>query len=225
MQKRCLIHDSSRSGHIPQRLRRGSFIFSEFDQANIPHILDVVAADWSPPQADMAFKRFYAEYTVRHNIWDAKYSLQATDDEGHFLVACFSAERGAKEGLEKADKWILDQTDGGKLLTEEKKNSFAVSRSYLSMMDKKTAALMNDDDIKLVLFVSCQKGAGFPLLEKFKAELKAHGYKNMYLWTDSDCNYDWYFRRGYELVEKGIYEPFSGENEPYCTFVFRQKLL
>ena len=54
--------------------------FSEFDERNIPYILDLVAPDWSPPNADMAFKRFYAEYTVRHNIWDATFSLQATDE-------------------------------------------------------------------------------------------------------------------------------------------------
>lgn len=198
--------------------------FLPFEEANISHILDVVAPDWSPPQADMAFKRFYAEYTVRHNIWDAKFSLQATDDDGRFLAACFAAERGAHKGLKMADKWILDQTGGGKLLTEEKKEAFAVCKSYLGMMDKKTDSLMNDDDIKLVLFVSRQKGAGFPLLERFKANLKAHGYKNMYLWTDSDCNYNWYFKHGYELVEKDFYEPFSYENEPYETFVFRKKL-
>ena len=200
-------------------------IYSAFDDANIPHILDLVAPDWSPPDADMAFKRFYAEYTVRHNIWDSIFSLQVTDDQGRFLAAAFAAPANATEGLEKADKWVLDQTDGGKLLSKEKKKSFKVSKSYLGMMDDKVSAMMKDDDIKLVLFVSCQKGAGFPLMEKFQDELRARGYKNMYLWTDSDCNFDWYFRRGYELVERGIYEPFCGENEPYETFVFRQSLL
>ena len=77
-------------------------IFSEFDDANISKILDQVAPDWSPPDADMDFKRFYAEYTVRHNIWDASYSLQASDDQGNFLAACFAAPKDAQEGLEKA---------------------------------------------------------------------------------------------------------------------------
>ena len=199
--------------------------FSPFEDKNISHILDLVAPDWSPPDADMAFKRFYAEYTVRHNIWDSIYSLQATDEDGRFLAAAFAAPANATEGLEKADKWVLEQTDGGKNLTEEMKTSFKISKSYLGMMDDKTSALMKEGDIKLVLFVSCEKGAGFPLLEKFKEELRSRGYKNMYLWTDHDCNYDWYFRRGYELVEKGEYEPFSRPDEPYYTFVFRQKLI
>ena len=199
-------------------------IFSKFDDSNIPRILDVVAPNWSPPDADMAFKRFYAEYTVRHNIWDAKYSLQVTDDEGNFLAACFAAHKDARDGLEKADKWILDQTDGGKNLTEGQKISFSYSKNYLGMMDDKCSAMMSDGDIKLVLFVSCQKGAGYPLLEKFKEELKACGYKNLYLWTDDDCNWEWYERRGYELLEKDIYEPFSRENEPYHYYIFRQKL-
>lgn len=200
-------------------------LFSEFDDTNISKILDVVAPDWSPPDADMEFKRFYAEYTVRHNIWDAKYSMQATDNQGNFLAACFAGLKDAHQGLEKADKWILGQTEGGKTLTEEKKIAFSFSKQYLSMMDNKTSAMMNDDDIKLILFVSSQKGAGYPLLEKFKSELKSYGYKNIYLWTDEDCNWDWYNRRGFELLEKEIYEPFSRENAPYYYYVFRQKLI
>ena len=199
-------------------------IFSEFDDANISKILDQVAPDWSPPDADMDFKRFYAEYTVRHNIWDASYSLQASDDQGNFLAACFAAPKDAQEGLEKADKWLLEKTDGGKNLSEEKKFSFSLSKKYLSMMDNKCSNLMTDDDIKLVLFVSCHKGAGYPLLEKFKKILKAQGYKNIYLWTDSDCNWDWYNRRGYELLEQEIYQPFSREDEPYYYYIFRQSL-
>ena len=92
------------------------------------------------------------------------------------------------------------------------------------MMDNKCSDLMTDDDIKLVLFVSCHKGAGYPLLEKFKEMLKAHGYKNIYLWTDSDCNWNWYKRRGYELLKEEIYEPFSRKNEPYYYYVFRKSL-
>jgi len=204
---------------------RANMIYSAFEEKNIAYILDVVALDWSAPNSDMEFRRFYAESIVRHNIWDAQFSLQSLDEDGKFLAACFAGKKGYKDSLKKVSDWILARTDGGKTLSAEQKKAFEVSKVYLNMMDEKTFSYMNEDDIKLSLFVSCSKGAGFPLLEKFKEELRARGYKNLYLWTDCECNWNWYNRRGYELVEKGIYEPFSGENEPYETFVFRQSLL
>ena len=199
--------------------------YSKFDETNIPAILDVVAPDWSPPQADMDFRRLYAEYIVRHNIYSAKYSLQSTDDDGEFTAAVFAEIKGsgAPHKQKKLNDWLLQRTDGGKSLSEEQKTAFSMSESYLNMMDEKTFFYMNDDDIKLSLFVSCRKGAGFPLLEKFKAQLKEQGYKKLYLWTDFECNYEWYFEHGYELVEKYVYEPFSS-SEPYETFIFRKTL-
>jgi len=44
------------------------------------------------------------------------------------------------------------------------------------------------------------------------------------LWTDSDCNVKWYVSHGYELVDKGVYEPFSNDDEEYKTFIFKRKI-
>ena len=196
-----------------------------FDETNIPHILDVVTSDWSSPNDDMEFRRLYAEYIVRHNISSSRFSIQSLDDDGNFTAAAFAEVKEQHSGntLQKADEWFMQRTKGKRNLTEEQKDAFATSESYLNMMDKKTFAYMNDDDVKLSLFVSCRKGAGFPLLEKLKMQLKEQGFKTMYLWTDCECNYEWYFKHGYELVEKAVYEPFS-KSGPYETFIFRKAL-
>ena len=199
--------------------------FSTFDKTNISHILDVVTPDWSPSQFDMNFRRLYAESIVRHNINSAKFSIQSIDDDKEFLAAAFAEVKDNQSAnrTQKTDEWFLQRTNSGRTLTEEQKTAFGMSEAYLNLMDRKTFSYMNEDDIKLSLFVSCSKGAGFPLLERFKIQLKKTGFRTMYLWTDCECNYDWYFRRGFELVEKTVYKPFSG-SEPYETFIFRQSL-
>ena len=53
---------------------------------------------------------------------------------------------------------------------------------------------------------------------------KQQGFKNLFLWTDSDCNVGWYVSHGYELADEGTYAPFSTETEEYKTFIFKKKL-
>ena len=199
-------------------------LYSDFDSKNIPKIVDLVENMWAPPEAEKAFRRLYAEYVVRSNICGFEYSIQGKSDS-HFLSAAFACKKHEDSEKKALDDWFNAVTGNGKKLTEEQKNSFKLSRTFLDLMDERVYRLMNDDDIKLALFVSLEKGAGYPLLQEFMTRLKDKGYKNMYLWTDRECNYDWYFRRGFELVEKSIYEPFSRENAPYDTFVFRKKLI
>ena len=52
---------------------------------------------------------------------------------------------------------------------------------------------------------------------------KQAGFKNLFLWTDEECNVDWYINHNYELVNEDIYELFSSE-EDYKTYVFKMKL-
>ena len=53
---------------------------------------------------------------------------------------------------------------------------------------------------------------------------RSKGFKTMYLWTDCECNVEWYAIRGYELVEEGTFEPFSTPEEPYKTYIFKKPL-
>ena len=91
-------------------------------------------------------------------------------------------------------------------------------------LDERTLDLMNEDDIKLSLFVSRKPGAGSKILELTCERLKTEGWKNLYLWTDCDCNWQWYIKHGFTLVQEDIYEPFSSENEDYKTYIFKHKL-
>jgi hypothetical protein len=206
-------------------------IYSEFDLKNIPRIVDLVETMWAPPEAEKSFRRLYAEFVVQSNISEYEYSIQGLKEkaevaeENPFAAAAFATKKHFDSEKKQLDKWFNEATCNGKNLTEEQKNSFKLSRTFLDLMDSRVYELMEKDDIKLALFVSLKKGCGNPLLERFKADLAGQGFKNMYLWTDCECNYEWYFKHGFELVEKAVYEPFSSPQEPYYTFVFRQNLV
>ena len=209
-----------------------------FEQKNIPHLLDVVVPLWSPSIGDDEFKRFNVEYIVRNNIWDNEYCFELVEeaseksteqnlagknpssrgDESVFLAAAFFAR---KNDYCSVEKWFSKES---KRFPDEFKIASNMSRTYLTMMDERTFSLMNDDDIKLSLFISCKPGAGSKILELTCQKLRSEGWKNLYLWTDCECNWEWYINHGYTLVKEDVYEPFCETNEPYRTFIFKRKL-
>ena len=88
-------------------------------------------------------------------------------------------------------------------------------------MDSRVHHLMTKDDIKLSLFVGLKKGSGKILFEEIWQKIKNDGYKNMYLWTDCECNWEWYIKNDFTLVEESVYKKFSElDGEEYKTYVF-----
>ena len=112
---------------------------------------------------------------------------------------------------------------------------FQTGRRYLNYMEEKTFSLMKDDDVKLCLFVSLERGWGSRILSEAVKEFKARGYKNMFLWTDCECNVQWYFDNGWELLSEEEYEPFSrgtggsgektgDDRKKYMTYIFKKEI-
>lgn len=187
-----------------------------FDMKNIPLILDVVTPLWSPPIGSDKFKRFSVEYIVRNNIFENEYRFQLED--GDFLSSAFFARKG---DVNLADAWFEENFTS---FTDDLKIASDMSRTYLKLMDKKTFSLMNDDDIKLSLFVSRKSGFGKILLDSICKQLYKEGYKNLYLWTDCECNWQWYVKHDFTLVNEDVYDPFSNEKEEYKTYIFKKKI-
>ena len=166
------------------------------------------------------FKRFNVEYIVRNNICENDYRFQLVDENAHneILSAAFFARKGDYSIVEK---WFSSESQR---FPKEWLAASGMSKAYLTMMDERTLEIMNDDDIKLSLFVSRKPGAGSQILEKSCEKLRAQGWKNLYLWTDCDCNWQWYIKHGFTLVQEDIYEPFSSEHEDYKTWIFKRPL-
>ncbi len=189
-----------------------------FEMKNLPQVIDVVVPLWSPPLGDANFKRFNVEFIVRNNISENDYRFELVDEKGNFLAAAFFYRKGDKCLVED---WFSKESGR---FSESLLKAANMSRVYLNSMDQRTASFMKDDDIKLSLFVSRQKGAGATILNKMSEILYNEGWKTLYLWTDCDCNWQWYEKHGFELVWKGKYEPFSNEHEEYMTYIYRKTL-
>ncbi len=191
-----------------------------FEIQNLPLIVDVVAPLWCPPIGTAEFKRFNVEYIVRNNIAQNDYRFELIDEtNGEILAAAFFARKGDKT---IADEWFNKES---KRFPEDFLVASGMSKTYLELMDNRTLEMMNKDDIKLSLFASRKPGAGSTILSKLFTRLKEEGWKKLYLWTDCDCNWQWYKKHGFELVLEDTYEPFSSENEDYKVYIYRKDLL
>ena len=191
-----------------------------FNFENLPLIVDVVEPLWFPPVGDKEFKRFNVEYIVRNNICENDYRFQLVDEnaQNEILAAAFLARKGDSSIVEE---WFARESQR---FPEAWRAASGMSKTYLSLMDERTLNLMNEDDIKLSLFISRKPGAGSAILEKTCEKLKNEGWKNLYLWTDCDCNWQWYIKHGFTLVQEDVYEPFSDEHQDYKTWIFKRKI-
>ena len=198
-----------------------------FDMKNLPLILDVVVPLWSPPVGSEEYKRLNVEFIVRNNIFDNGYSFELLDeteqtslchDTDSFCAAAFFARKGDKNN---ASEWFMENADR---FPPELKKAARCSEAYIKLMDEKTLELMNNDDIKLSLFVSRKPGYGSLILDTLTEKITSEGWKNIFLWTDIECNWQWYNKHGFELIEEEIYEPFSSEKEAYRTFIYKKRL-
>lgn len=189
----------------------------EFNPENIPQIVNRVFDLWSPDYDDDNFRRTYVEMVVRHNIAANDMQFQIVEN-GKLRAITFAEKKDEENSIEN---WYQDQY---KKLSADQQIYFKNGREYLHVMDRKTFGYMNEDDVKLSLFVSLQAGYGKEILSQAMEFFRSRGYKNMFLWTDCECNVDWYFQHGYELVDESIYEPFSYD-EDYKTYVFKKELV
>lgn len=188
----------------------------QFDFKYMPALIERVYNLWTPPHADENFRVIYAESIIRQDMHDNNMQFQLTKDGQLMAIACAS-RKGEKNS---AELWWNEQFAK---LSDEQKISFNMGRDYIAFMDKKTFAFMNEDDVKLNMFISTQKGWGKKLLDEVIANLKQAGFKNLFLWTDEDCNVDWYINHNYQLVSEDVYELFSSE-EDYKTYIFKLNL-
>ena len=205
-----------------------------FDSKYIPKIVDWVTPLWSMMDWDTEVSMMDwdtevseklpekkqdldVEFIVRHNIFYNEFALQLVQGEELRAVA-FAA---GKEEENHALQW-LEENSG--TLSGRERESLQRVVEYLEHMDAKTCSFMEKDDIRLSLFASSQRGCGSMILQQLEERLRRAGFKTMYLWTDSDCNHQWYPKHGFTLVESEVNENFSTPEKNFMTYIFCKKL-
>ena len=180
----------------------------------------VSTVDWDADSAEKPLSKkqdLDVEFIVRHNIFSNEFALQLV--EGEKLLAVAFAARKDEEN--DALQW-LEENSGG--LSPRERTKLQQVVEYLEQMDEKTCSFMEKDAIRLTLFASGLPGFGHFILAELEKRLRCAGFKSLYLWTDSDCNYQWYPRHGFTLVEAEGNEAFSTPQKNFMTCIFRKQL-
>ena len=196
-----------------------------FEEKYMNSLVERVLPLWKVEGESDKFNRLYVEMIVRTNMH--KNSLQFEKEEGGFLKAiAFGAEK--KNFLENEagyfpgePAWFLQAL---KKCSSREHEIFTKGRKYLLQMEEKTFSLMTPKDIKLCLFVSLESGWGQKILAETFEIYRHLGYKNVFLWTDSECNVDWYFKKDFKLVNQEEYPPYSKPGKKYMTYIFKKEL-
>ena len=196
-------------------------MLEQFYETNIPLLVDRVLPLWKVSGMNDSFNRLYVEMIIRTNMHENGMQFQMSGNSGsfgeNFKAICF----GAKLNDARSDEWYKKTLES---LHYEERAVFENGRRYLLGMEEKTFSFMTEDDVKLCLFISLEKGWGTKILSGAQKYFVKAGFKNLYLWTDGECNVDWYFKNGFELVLEEEYSDFSRPGNPYMTYVFRKKL-
>ena len=147
---------------------------------------------------------FIYDFLVRYYLYDNEYTFVNDDDEVNaFLLANMKNDKN--EALNFFKKEVK------KLSFDDRENA----KKYLDYIEynhNKVFSHMENNSIYLGLLASEAKGAGSKLIEKLKEEARKNNVKSIYLWTDETCNYKYYEKRDFKLIEK------------YDVFLYSKKL-
>ncbi len=138
--------------------------------------------------------RFIHEYMVRYYDTNRQYSFSLVDQSlDAFLLAGFKTDRAA------CKSWFENTLC--RFSSEEKEVALEY-RDYLSRNGSAVKKYMKDGDIMMNLFMSKGGGTGRKLLTSFEQLCRKNAVENIFLWADVTCNYSWYEKNGFEILER-----------------------
>lgn len=209
-------------------------ILKQFDEKYISSLVNRLLPLWNVPGESEDFNRRYVEMIIRTNMHINDMQFMMTEKTaGKTSILKLKAIAFAAAKSDKSDgSWFFKFLEEA---SSRERTIFQTGRRYLNYMEEKTFSLMKNDDVKLCLFVSLERGWGSRILSEAVKEFKARGYKNMLLWTDCECNVQWYFDNGWKLVNEEEYEPFSrgtggsgektgDDRKQYMTYIFKKEI-
>ena len=160
-----------------------------------------------------SLQKIIYEFTVQYYDLNRNFSFSWYDNGLKGFI--FAAEKAdCKQNYENFQNLI-------KNLNENEQKTAMEFYDYLEFCGKETKEAMNDDDVMMGLFVSTKKGCGSKIFEKLVQTCRKNGKKNIYLWTDTVCDYDYYAKHGYIQV-KEFYKEVNGRK--IRTLVYKKPL-
>lgn len=153
------------------------------------------------------------DFTLEYYYLNKNFSF-ALDDDG--LCGLIFASSKTDENL------VTDKYKNKISSFNEKDRKTALNLfDYVENTGKEVKKVMNDDDLMMGLFISRKKGGGKILLSKLKESAIDNGIKNIYLWTDTTCDFDYYQKNNFTLVKE--FECIVN-NKKINTLIFKKTL-
>lgn len=171
-------------------------IIRNFEDSDIVEAGAIAHLTWGDMYADESrdLQNLIYEFMVGYYDLNRKFSFSCSDEgfKGFILAARKADVNNSYEKLKSRVEKLRDK----------KERQIALELySYLESCGKSVKEVMNEDDIMLGLFVSIQRGCGRKLLEKLVETCRENRIKNIYLWTDTTCDYTYYQKNEFELVK------------------------
>lgn len=166
------------------------------------------------------FGLLMCEYIIRYGWYGKPYAFKMIDDEGK-MIACILA--GNIEQDNGYNIWLDSLMPTFNEL--QCKEALAL-RDYFDKTSPKVYRYMRaDKDLYLSFFISAVQGCGKQLLAEVIALAKSEGYENLYLWTDSSCNHNYYAHNGFEKVAEFKSNEWKIDTDDYLTYIYQKRFL
>lgn len=175
---------------------------------------------WSDevPQGSDELKHIIYEYMVRY--YDRNRALSYSIENENGLKGFLLTFR--KSDLNRQTDWLQKKQE---YLSQEEKALVIGYQSYLDYNGHKIKEYIHDNAIILGLFISTEKGGGKMLFQHLQEECKLQNIANAYLWTDTTCNFNYYYHNNFEEITRfDTNELFKDENFNLTTILFKKKL-
>lgn len=175
---------------------------------------------------------------IAHRVWGELYTQETPELQDliyEFMVHYYDLNREFSFSIfdEKLNGFLLAATKHNKndshihyleklkLLNDKDQKIGKDLLEYLNTCGKAVKEHMNDNDIMLGLFISQEKGCGKALLSKLAETCKEKNIKNIYLWTDTTCDHDYYDKNKFILVNE-VETLVNGQN--IRTIIYKKEI-
>lgn len=191
----------------------------KFSADNLKEVAELIKSLWNNSESDMPEQllSLYNEYVLRYYFVEkSPFNLVAIKDDK--IVACLLAANAKDIKHNLADDWIKQYLTDKE--TIEYYNNF---KKYIDSMRDAEHLYAKDNEAVLLFFGSAYKGAGKFLMNELEKRCKEQGVNSMLLWTDESCNYNYYYKKGFEEVLKTPSKvEFDGKYP--MTWIFRKPI-
>ena len=169
-------------------------IIRKFNDSDIKRAGELSALTWGDffIHESQELQAFIYSFMIEYYDLNRDFSFSILDDNElkGFLLAF------------KKDDYYASQNFSNKIvsLKNEVEQKIALDLfHYLESCGKEVKSRMGNDDIMLGLFVSIQKGCGKMLLARLNQFCKENQMQNVYLWTDTTCDCEYYGKHNFIL--------------------------